>query len=179
MHDLQDIEKELYENDGMNHNHSFDLDDQDEFNLGSISNSGEFNIDEDDKDLKEEKNAETLESTSPATESQPQNQQTAILEILNAMTEVDAEVRTTVPDKILSFLDQYGIMKGWKIVQISNYLLLKIPRPNQTVVEYALKFDPVDSTHYAIKFLKNETITNEQFHTVGSFILNLLNPYCN
>lgn len=91
----------------------------------------------------------------------------SILEVLDSMTEVDAEVRTKVPDKMISFLNQYGKLNDWKIVQISNYFLLKIPDLNSGVVEYALKFDQVDESHFALKFIKNETISTELFHSVG------------
>lgn len=169
MSDLQDIENELYENWRSN-------DDEYEFNVDSGQNSYEFNIDENTPEDKEEDLNLQLE---PQTKDvKPESQQDAIIKILEEMTEVDAEVRTSVPDKMLTFLWQYGQMNDWKIVQISNYLLLKIPDSELGVVEYALKFDQENESQYALKFLKNESITDEVFHSVGWFLLNLLSPYC-
>lgn len=178
MSDLQEIEKALYENDRMNEDHHFDLEEHDEFNLGSFSNSNEFYKTDEEKVIQKVQDSilTTNESQKPQVSSQ--NQQEAILEVLDNMIEVDAEVRTTVPEKILSFLSQYSKMKEWKMVQISNYVLLKIPDLNSNIVEYALKFDKINAKSYALKFLKNETISNEQFHSVGWFILELLSPYC-
>lgn len=167
MSDLQEIEKALYENDRMNEDHHFDLEEHDEFNLGSFSNSNEFYKTDEEKVIQKVQDSilTTNESQKPQVSSQ--NQQEAILEVLDNMIEVDAEVRTTVPEKILSFLSQYSKMKEWKMVQISNYVLLKIPDLNSNIVEYALKFDKINAKSYALKFLKNETISNEQFHSVG------------
>jgi len=169
MRDLQEIERGLYENDGINGDHSFNIEDHDNFNVGSISNSHEFNLNEDVENCEKEDSGETPQNTNSTVldNIDQQKQPSSILEILNCMTEVDAEVRTTVPDKMLNFLFQYGKMNGWKMVQISNYLLLKIPESNESVVEYALKFDQMDEKYYALKFLKNETISTEQFHSVG------------
>lgn len=103
---------------------------------------------------------------------------TAIASFLENLTEVDTEVRTSVPTKMISFLEQYTKMKSWKIVKIYNYVLLKFPDPSGDDVEFAIKFDQVDETTYALKYLKYDEMSFEQFHSVGSFILDLLSPYC-
>lgn len=102
---------------------------------------------------------------------------TQIVQFLENLTEVDTEVRTSVPSKMLSFLDQYATLKSWKVVKLLNYVLLKIPESSGTVVEYAIKFDQIDENQYALKYLKYDEMSFEQFHSVGSFILDLISPY--
>ena len=166
MHDLEEIEKELNEN---NENFCDEFDIDDEF-------LEDEDLDEPYESAKDIKPSHTAPLNSESSEAQKAKQ--GYIEALQEMTEVDTEVWTTVPDKLLSFLAQYGQMNHWKMVQISNYLLLKIPDSSSNIVEYVLKFEQVEDTKYSLKFLKNEMVSNDVFHSVGSHILELISPYC-
>lgn len=182
MKDLQDIESEFYANNDLNGSHSFNLGEDDDFDVDAFTDSKEFDGEKaDENHLKDGSNQGKLgKDVNSTVVETPQNQDrgTAIVQFLEGLTEVDTEVRTTVPQKMLSFLEQYAKLKNWKIVKISNYVLLKIPESSECVVEYVLKFDQVDENHYALKYLKYDEMSFEQFHSVGSFILDLLSPYC-
>mmetsp|Transcript_20868 Transcript_20868/g.23205 ORF Transcript_20868/g.23205 Transcript_20868/m.23205 type:complete len:107 (+) Transcript_20868:1291-1611(+) len=102
---------------------------------------------------------------------------TEIVKFLENLTEVDTEVRTSVPEKMLSFLSQYAKLKDWKIVKLLNYVLIKMPESSGTFVEFALKFDQIEDQKYALKYLKYDEMSFNQFHSVGSFILELISPY--
>ena len=183
MNDLHEIEKEFCENNNMEGNNSFNLDDDEEFDLGQLDNSKDFNIENDE--AKEEKvmsnhgeSNTAAESNSVISNDNTQNNESWILQLLNNIPEVDTEVRTSVPNKMVYFLDHYAKIKDWKIVKISNYILLKIPESSGSIVEYAIKFDEVEEGRFSLKFLKYDEMPYEQFQSVGSFILNLLSPYC-
>lgn len=178
MKDLEDIESEFLGND-LNESNSFNLG-EDEFNLDGFSEAEDVDIDnmldeevENVKDLP----LEAVESCKTAWTNPPEDQTSQIIQFLEHLTEVDTEVRTSVPEKMISFLEQYGNLKQWKIVKLLNYILLKIPDNSGSLVEYAIKFDQWDGQKYALKYLKYDDMSFEQFHEVGSFILKLISPY--
>jgi hypothetical protein len=177
MKDLQDIESEFYENNEMNGSHSFNLG-EDEIDFDELSNAEDVDLEKiDEVEMFSEAAKSEYEQEEKIQTSSKNEQATQILQFLDNMTEVDTEVRTTVPTKMLSFLEQYAKLKNWKLVKIFNYVLLKIPDSSGEMVEYALKFDQVDETKYALKYLKYDEMSFEQFHSVGSFILDLISPY--
>lgn len=184
MKDLQEIESGFQNNNEMNRSDSFNLGEEDNFDVDCFNNSNEFDLGQEDngeleiqekqKDLKTGKDEILTESAATSNG----DRSTAIVQVLENLTEVDTEVQTSVPMKMLSFIEQYGQLKQWKIVKIYNYVLLKIPESSEQVVEFVLKFDEVDNNKYAIKYLKYDEMSFEQFHSVGSFILDLISPYC-
>ena len=180
MKDLEDIENEFCIENKMSDSNSFNLG-EDEFDLDGFSEAEDIDVDNmleestpDEKEPEQEldMNAST-NWTKPALDKSSQ-----ITEFLENLTEVDTEVRTSVPAKMLSFLEEYGKLKNWKIVKLLNYVLLKIPDSSGIFVEYVLKFDQIDEQKYALKYLKYDEMSMEQFHSVGSFILELISPYC-
>lgn len=181
MKDLQEIEKKFC-NDDMEGNDSFNLEDDEAFDVGSFTNSKEFDLGDDEapeeETMEDRGEATNVEKSSTVTQDTHQDRASSILHLLNNIPAVDTEVRTTVPDKMISFLDQYANIKGWKLVKISNYILMKIPESSDSIVEYAIKFDEVEEARYSLKFLQYDEMPYEQFQAVGNFILNLLRPYC-
>lgn len=184
MKDLQEIESGFQNNNDMNRSDSFNLGEEDNFDVDWFNNSNEFDLGQDDNgelDIQEKPEDLNLGKDEILTESASTSngdRTTAIVQVLENLTEVDTEVQTSVPMKMLSFIEQYGQLKNWKIVKIYNYVLLKIPESSEKAVEFALKFDQVNDTKYAIKYLKYDEMSFEQFHSVGSFILDLISPYC-
>lgn len=181
MKDLQEIESEFQANNNMNGSNSFNHDEEEDFDVDLLNNSTEFTTEKVDEIIpiketqqkigKEEKIGEEKSVSSG-------DRATAIVQFLETLTEVDTEVRTSVPTKMLSFLEQYSNLKNWKIVKIYNYVLLKFQEASGGDIEFALKFDQVANEKYAIKYLKYDEMSFEQFHSVGSFILDLISPYC-
>jgi hypothetical protein len=178
MKDLQDIEKKFYENGEMSGIDSLNLGEY-EIDFDELSNAEDVDLDKMDEVemVIESRQPEQEEIIHTSSTNSKNEQATQILQFLDSMTEVDTEVRTTVPTKMLSFLEQYAKLKNWKLVKIFNYVLLKIPDSSGEIVEYALKFDQVDESKYALKYLKYDEMSFEQFHSVGSFILDLISPY--
>ena len=178
MKDLEDIESEFLGND-MDQSNSFNLG-EDEFNLDGFSEAEDVDVDhilEDEEEKSKDLPLEQNESSSTAWTAPAEDQTSQIIQFLENLTEVDTEVKTSIPEKMISFLEQYGKLKQWKIVKLLNYVLLKIPENSGTLVEFAIKFDQQPDQKYALKYLKYDEMSFEQFHEVGSFILKLISPY--
>lgn len=182
MKDLQDIESEFQDGNSLDGSHAFDLDDAEEFDVGEMMNSSEF----DDPQNEEIDYTTPTEASKPGKElkdtheeqADTQGRTSAIIQYLDNLEEINTEVRTSVPEKVLSFLEQYSKLKDWKMAKISNYILLKIPESSTRIVEFAMKIDLEEDGRYTLKYLKYDEMSLEEFHSVGSFILNLLSPYC-